>query len=351
MKNLNIAIRLLEGVCLFLSFTLSAQTSSVDSTAYKASPVKADSSLNRSDTLSLDTTTVVREKHRKKARFDRNELLVGRENGMSPLKPESDAGFGDRRSVNEGTLVGIGGYKMRDRYLSQVDYGGLGFRYMNERMRLLKTAKNRISRQNRVNVDASSTINNAENANILSAFVDYSVGYHYRLLPDPFFKVMLGMSARSMLGMAYNTRNGNNPMTIHADIDMNLSVIAIYEFRIKKHPFAIRYQFETPFAGMLFSPVYDQSYYEIFSLGNTSETFNFNSFHNKFAVRNYVTVDFPIGNLTVRTGYFGSYYATEVHQIDRYVISHNFMLGFVKELVLFGGRETQKRTLFQSAYY
>lgn len=299
----------------------------------------------------IDTTTVIVDRHRKKVHIDRSDFLIGQEVHMNPLKEEADFSFGTRRSVNEGTLIGIGGYKMRDRYLSQVDYGGLGFRYLNERMRLLKTAENRISRQNIVNVDVSSALNSAENANFLSAFVDYSVGYHYRLLPDPFFKIMLGMSARGLLGMVYNTRNGNNPMTIHADIDLNFSLIAIYEFRIKQHPVAIRYQFETPFAGMLFSPIYDQSYYEIFSLGNTAETFNFNSFHNKFAMRNYVTLDFPLGNMTVRTGYLGSYYSTDVHKIDRYVISHNFMLGFVKEFVLFGGREMRKRNLSQSAYY
>lgn len=386
MKNLNVACLFLC-VNWFLSFPLNAQTTPEDTTVYKMSPEKADSLLInlfkekskkgiiRQDTTSYSTDTIVVDvlpalsypivdsvthspdtvrvkKNRKKAIVERSDLLNGQKTGYGIFEEQhTDVGLSNRRSVNEGTMIGFGGYKMRDRYLSQVDYGGLGFRFMNERLRLLKTTRNRVSRQNMVNVDVSSALNGAENANFLSAFVDYSIGYHYRFLPDPYFKIMLGGAARGLLGMVYNTRNGNNPMTLHADIDLNFSLMAIYEFRVKKRPVALRYQFETPFAGVLFSPIYDQSYYEIFSLGNTSDIFNFNSFHNKFAMRNYLTLDFPLGNMTLRAGYLGSYYSTNVRQIDRYVISHNFIFGFVKEFTVFSGREMRKRDAFESAYY
>ncbi|MDR0698097.1 MAG: DUF3316 domain-containing protein [Tannerella sp.] len=290
-------------------------------------------------------------KNRKKANVARSGFLVEQEGEKIKLKNDDDVDYTDLRSINEGTLLGVGGYRMSDTYLSPEKYGGVGFRFMNERMRLTKLLEYKISRQNVVNVDISSTMNGAENANFLSGFVDYSVGYHYLFLPDPYFKIKVGGSIRSMFGMAYNTRNGNNPLTVHADIDLNFSLIAIYEFHIKKYPLTIRYQFETPFAGVLFSPVYNQSYYEIFSLGNTAEVFNFNSFDNKFAMRNYCTLDFPVGGMTLRAGYFGTYYSTHIHRIDRYIISHNLMLGFVKEFVAFGGREMRKRNLFHSAYY
>jgi hypothetical protein len=247
-------------------------------------------------------------------------------------------------------MVGFGMYRMKDTYLSPMAYQGYGYRYMNERMRFISNDY-KFSRQNIVNVDISSTLNGAENANYLSAFVDYSFGYHYRILPDPFFKILVGGSARGMFGMVYHTRNGNNPMTIHGDIDLNLSLIAIYEFRIRKYPLAVRYQLETPFAGALFSPVYNQSYYEIFSLGNTAEIFKLSSLGNKFAMRNSFTIDFPVSNMTLRVGYFGLLYTTFINNLDRYIISNNVMLGFVKEYVAFGGREMRRRNLFNSAYY
>ena len=323
MRNLKFVVLFLCFICLLLPFMLSAQTA---------------------DSLPPD-------KNRKKANVYRHELLVEQDGNNIVLKDDEKIDYSNLRSVNEGTLIGVGGYKMKDPYLSEEKYGGIGFRFMNERLRLIKSTGYKVSRQNIVNVDISSVLNGSRNANFLSIFADYSLGYHYRFMPDPYFKILVGGSIHGMFGMVYSTRNGNNPMTLHTDVDLNFSLIAIYEFNIKKSPFAIRYQIETPFMGMLFSPVYDQSYYEIFSLGNTAEVVNFNSFHNKFAMRNYLTLDIPFGGTTARVGYFGSFYSTNVHNIDRYIISHNVVLGFVKEFVAFGGREMRKRNLFHSAYY
>jgi hypothetical protein len=302
--------------------------------------------VNKTDSTSVD----ISEKTRKKAVVDKQNLLK-KQAGLASVRGEEVDDLEAPLSINEGTLLGIGGYKMKDTYLSPERYGGLGYRFVNERMRLTKMANYRVSKQNRVNVDFSSAINGAENANFLSAFVDYSLGYHYRFLPDPFLKIMIGGSAQGMLGMVYNTRNGNNPITMHTDIDLNFSMIAIYEFRLKKQKFALRYQFETPFAGVLFSPMYNQSYYEIFSLGNTSGILNFNSFHNKFAMRNFLTLDFSVGNTTIRTGYFGNFYATKINKLDRQIISHNFLLGIVKELVMIKGSDMKKRNEYNSAFY
>ena len=396
MKILNMAVLF---ICCCISFALNAQTLSEDTTGYKMSYEKADSllisiskgklvkvnpafeykeafdenafvtdelspdtisdntitpqtELLEKDSLNIEKTrTVVPDTDRRKALLNQRKLFFEQSGSGTVVIESDDVDVNDLRSINEGTMIGVGGYRMKDQYLSPEKYGGLGFRFMNERMRLLKTSDNKVSRQNVVNVDISTVINGAENANFLSAFADYSVGYHYRLIPHPFFKILVGGNIHGMLGMVYNTRNGNNPMTIHADIDLNFSLLAIYEFRVKKHPVTLRYQFESPFLGVLFSPVYDQSYYEIFSLGNTAEILNVNSLGNKLAMRNYLTIDFPVGGMTVRTGYLGSFYTTNVHEIDRYIISHNFILGFVKEFVAFGGRDLKKRNMFHSAYY
>ncbi|MDR2145235.1 MAG: DUF3316 domain-containing protein, partial [Tannerella sp.] len=284
-----------------------------------------------------DTTAVVR----KKAEIDRSELLTVQEAGEISLREEDDGfivDYSDLCSVNEGTMVGIGGNLLRDTYLSEGKYGGIGFRFMNERMKLINGPEYNMSKQHIISVDLSSTMNGAQNANYLSAFVNYSYGVHYRFLPDPYFKILLGGNIHGMLGTVYNTRNGNNPMTLHADVDLNLSVLAIYEFRIKNRNLALRYQIETPFLGVMFSPEYDQSYYAIFSLGETSEIIKVASFHNKRALRNYLTLDFPVSGWTVRAGYFGNLYFTHINQLERSIVSNNFMVGFVKEFVAFGGR-------------
>lgn len=255
-------------------------------------------------------------------------------------------------SVNEGTMIGIGGYNIKDTYLSPLKYTGWGVHILNERMKITKLADYKISRQQIISVDFSSTENPAETANDLSGFIDYTLGYHYRFNPAPNLKILAGSSVHGLLGFVYNTRNGNNPANMKAEIDLNISAMAIYRLMIKDYPLTLRYQIETPFIGALFSPHYGQSYYEIFNQGNTSGIIKMSSFHNKFAMRNYLTVDVPLGSFTIRAGYLSSFNYTDVNNIEGHIVSHSFMIGLVKELFSLGGKNLKKKKhLFNSAFY
>lgn len=259
-------------------------------------------------------------------------------------------------SVNEGTLIGIGGYNLQDDYLSpgksDLSYTGWGMHILNERMKILRRAgNNRVSRQQLFQVEFGSTTNPAETATEVAAFVDYSLGYHYHFRPAPNLKLLAGGSARGLLGFIYNTRNSNNPASAKCDIDLSLSGMALYNLKIKDYPITLRYQLSIPFAGVLFSPHFNQSYYEIFSLKNYDGVVKFNSFHNKFAMKNYLTVDFPVGNLTVRAGYLNSLYYTDVNNLRGHIVSHSFMIGVVKEFISYGGKRLKHKERYNSAYY
>lgn len=254
-------------------------------------------------------------------------------------------------STNDATMIGIGGYNVKDTYLSPLKYTGWGLRVSNERMKVVALCNYNVSRQQFINVDLSSTRNPAETATNFTGFVDYSLGYHYRFSPVENLKLLAGVSARAQLGFIYNTRNGNNPASAKADIDLNLSAMAIYTFKIKNYPLTIRYQIETPFAGVLFSPHYGQSYYEIFTLGNYDGVVQFSSFHNRLALRNYLTLDIPVSRFTIRTGLLNSSFRTNVHGLNSHVISNTFMIGIVKEFVSLGGKRLNKKSKYNSAYY
>lgn len=257
-------------------------------------------------------------------------------------------------SVNDATLIGAGGYRLMDTYLSpgkKLDYAGWGLRILNERMKMTRLADYRISRQQLISVDVASTDNPAGTATDFAGFVDYTLGYHYHFPLLPGLKLLAGASVHGLAGFIYNTRNGNNPASAKADIDLNLSGMAVYRFKIGEYPLTLRYQLTLPFAGVLFSPHYGQSYYEIFNLGNSGGVVQFNSFHNKFALKNYFTADFPAGNLTIRAGYLHSAYYTDVNSLQSHIISHTFLIGLVKEFVAFGGKRLKNRGKYKSAYY
>ncbi len=255
--------------------------------------------------------------------------------------------------INAATLIGVGGYNILDTYItpsSRIPYKGWGLQVLNERMKITKLANHKISRQQIFNVNFASTENGAGTSCIFSGLIDYSLGYHYRFNPIKNLKLLGGASLHAMGGFIYGTRVSNNPASGKLDLDLNFSGIAIYDFLIRNYPLTVRYQFEVPFMGVLFSPHYGQSYYEIFNQGNTSGIFPFTSFHNKQCMKNYLTMDFPVGRFTIRAGYLNNLYHLNVNGIKSHLISHSFVIGLVKEITVTSGRKVYKKSK-RSAYY
>ncbi len=229
------------------------------------------------------------------------------------------------------TLVGGGTYTLRDTYLSPLEYTGWGVRILSDQMKMTRMLQGKISTQQLINIDFSSTKNNTETASDYTILFDYSYGLHYHLKPLPRLSLLLGMQGNGLLGAIYNTRNGNNPVSAKANINLNISGIADYRFRIGKQPLSVRYQLDLPVAGCLFSPGYGQSYYEI-SLGNHDDLLHLSSFGKLFAMKNYVTVEVPLKPFTLRVTYLNSIYQTDVSQLKTQINSNSFMIGIVKEI-------------------
>ena len=251
-------------------------------------------------------------------------------------------------SVNEATLIGCGRYKIKNTYLSAIKYDGWGIDVLNERTKLIRP---RISRQQTLHLDLSTVNHPAGTSRAYAGFIDYAYGLHYHFRPTPELKILAGGSAGAMFGFVYNMQNGNNPAALHVDLDMRLSAAVIYTFRLHHSSLTVRYQTDIPVVGMLFSPHYGQSYYEIFGVGNSDGVIQCSSLHNKWALRNYLTVDLPVGNWTVRLGYLNDLYQTKVNGIQTDYVSHSFMVGMVKELISLSGKHLRKTHLYQSAYY
>ena len=260
-------------------------------------------------------------------------------------------------STNSATLLGVGGYNVMDTYLSpgapERNYTGAGFSVLHERMQMTRLADQRISRQQLFRGELARTENAASTATDLVGFATYSLGYHYHFTtPLPDLQLLAGAMAQGWLGFIYNTRNGNNPASTKADADLRLSAIAFYTLHIKGYPIRLRYQGAIPFAGVCFSPHYNQSYYEIFDLGNHAGVVQFNSFHNKWAYQQLLTADFPLGALTLRVGFLGNYYRTDLNAIQSHVVSRSFVIGLAVETVKVASLFRKGATApSRSAYY
>ncbi|HCO67560.1 MAG TPA: hypothetical protein DIT04_07380 [Dysgonomonas sp.] len=249
-------------------------------------------------------------------------------------------------SVNNTTMVGIGTANLYDTYLSPLEYKGFSLRLLNERMKKTSWFNNKFSWQQFIEVEFASIDNPAKNANEYSLLAGYSWGGHYNLVQTDKFRFSAGGSWSLNGGVLYNQRNSNNPASARAYTNLNLSAIAFYRW----NSIMFRGQLDTPLIGVLFSPEYGQSYYEI-SLGNSVKVINFASLHNQRAIRAYLTADIPISKYSIRLGYLGAFYQTKVHNIQTHNYSSSFIIGLVFESINLSGNRIKNNKIIDSSYY
>jgi hypothetical protein len=242
--------------------------------------------------------------------------------------------------TNNTIAASVGSAELYDTYLSPLKYKGTSIHLMYEQMRRTTWFDRRFHKQQIFELELAKGDNPSKNASEYWALVNYRVGGHYTIFHNYEHDFRLGIGGLWDVngGVLYNERNGNNPESAREYSNLNLSVTASYKFKWG----AIRWQMDSPFAGIQFSPKYGQSYYEI-SLGNSVGLVNFASLHNQLALRNYITVDIPVSRYIIRVGYMGSFYQTKVHDIQTHNYTNSFVVGFPIEGVKKPKEKTKNR--------
>lgn len=235
-------------------------------------------------------------------------------------------------------MVGAGKTNVYDTYLSPLEYRGPELRLMHESMRMTRLMGGRVSAQRIVQVNASSTDNISKSGKSYSGMFNWTYALHYQYNVDDRLKILFGPMLDLNGGFIYNTRNSNNPAQAKVYGSIDASAMAIYKLRIGRYPMTLRYQANIPFMGLMFSPEYGQSYYEIFSLKHSGNNVLFTSFHNAPTVRQMLTLDFPIGKTIMRAGYLCDIQQAKVNNLKSHFYSHNFMIGFVRNFQMIRGK-------------
>lgn len=242
------------------------------------------------------------------------------------------------RYVMRSTLYGIGYTNILDTYLSPAEYTGAEIRILRENMRMTRLLNGKVSRQSLFQAHMAMTENRAGTGSEFAFLANWNFAWHYQHRLNEHIKLLAGPNIDLNGGMIYNFRNSNNPVQAKAYVNLGASGMAIYRFNIKEYPFILRYQLNVPLLGIMFSPEYGQPYYEMSISHDWGKNLCFTSLHNQPAIRQFITLDFPIKSLNIRVGYVCDIQQSKVNHLKNHTWSHTFMAGIVKNFYILKGK-------------
>lgn len=232
--------------------------------------------------------------------------------------------------ITRSTIYGIGSTNLLDTYLSPVEYTGAELRLLRENRRQSKWMDGKVYRQSIFQANVSMVENKVGTGSEFSCLANWNLAYHYRFPINDRLELWGGPNIDLNGGMIYNLRNSNNPVNAKVYANLGASGMAIYRFRIKEHPFTLRYQLNIPLFGLMFSPEYGQPYYEMSLSKDFGKNICFTSLHNQPSFRQFLTLDIPIKQTNLRVGYVCDIQQAKVNHLKSHAWSHAFMIGFVK---------------------
>ena len=225
--------------------------------------------------------------------------------------------------ITRSHMLGIGGTKVLDTYLSDEHFSGIGFSFLATVERQRPTRRWSTLMEHEANF--SFVKDRVRSKQELEGAYNFYWGKFYAWhLFDRRLKLQAGGLVNVSAGFIYNTANSNNPAQARLHLNLMPTGIATYHFQLFRRPVAARYELALPLAGI-------KSYYEIFSRGNYDHNIVPTTFVSAPEWRHMLTLDAQLSSrLTLRVGYLGNMQQHKVNGLRQHVYTHRLLIGLTK---------------------
>ena len=148
-------------------------------------------------------------------------------------------------------------------------------------------------------------------------------------------KLLAGAQIQLEGGALYNLSNSNNPVSVKLRTALAASGMAIYHFPVFGNDWVARYQLDIPLVGVMFTPEFGQSYYEM-SLGHLGKIASLTHPLNNPSWRHMLSLDIPLQakhhSTTLRLSYIADLYQSDINNIRCHMYHHAITFGFVRTI-------------------
>lgn len=255
------------------------------------------------------------------------------------------------RPVQSIYSVEAGGAGLTDTYLTPLKYSGWEATLKYERTQAMRFSPENWVMQLEADLSGARTVNPTRNRVMYQASLGASWSMMHRWRLPMGFSAGLGGEAAMSFGALYLDRGGNNPASAKASCTVGAKAYVMWSTKLRSVPIRLRYQGAMPITGAFFAPEYGELYYEIY-MGNHSSLAHWAWWGNYFAYRHSLTADFQFGTTTLRLGYSGRWYTTDINHTVTNISSHCGTIGIGGEwLSLAPSRKLSRQARIISATY
>lgn len=247
------------------------------------------------------------------------------------------------------THIGLSTTILRDDYISDLTYQGMGLQLENTGRRLLNLNHPEWSLISLLDARIGITENSPQTSYISYSGARLGIGTQKRLFQKYGFTVLFG----GLWDAGFNYRSSNHEINNFANADLstnlNLAMSCWYVLKGGPHPVRLSLDVSTPILGGMFKPQRGASFYEILVLENFDNVFHFTSLHNVNALQTHFLVQIPMKRLRLELGMH--YDITKVALSNAFFKQEtwNMQAGIGYDFHLFGGAKNRAPSIMKSA--